>query len=74
MESAGNTESWFYLRARAIADYNPNPISNEAELLQSAQCKLKEPRQEPYNSNYVLITVSFYILAVTAEIQPLTLA
>ena len=32
MESAGNTESWFYLRARASAD-NPNPISNEAELL-----------------------------------------
>ena len=24
----GNTESWFYLRARAIADGKPDPMSN----------------------------------------------
>ena len=26
MEAKGNTESWFYLRARAIADGTPDPM------------------------------------------------
>ena len=33
MEAKGDTESWFYLRARAIADGKPDPMPNIAELL-----------------------------------------
>ena len=28
MEAKGDTESWFYLRARAIADGKPDPMPN----------------------------------------------
>ena len=30
MEAAGDTESWFYRRARAIADGKPDPIDISA--------------------------------------------
>tara|TARA_B100000073_G_scaffold18969_1_gene15091 strand:+ start:3135 stop:3302 length:168 start_codon:yes stop_codon:yes gene_type:complete len=33
MEAAGTTESWFYLRARAIADGKPDPMPNVSELM-----------------------------------------
>ena len=33
MEAKGNTESWFYLRARAIADGKPDPMPNISELM-----------------------------------------
>ncbi|QNI94113.1 hypothetical protein SynA15127_01031 [Synechococcus sp. A15-127] len=33
MESKGQTESWFYLRARAIADGKPDPMPNISELM-----------------------------------------
>ena len=33
MEAKGNTESWFYLRARAIADGKPDPMPNFSELM-----------------------------------------
>ena len=33
MEAKGNTESWFYLRARAIADGKSDPMPNISELL-----------------------------------------
>ena len=33
MEAKGNTESWFYLRARAIADGKPDPMLNVSELM-----------------------------------------
>ena len=33
MEAKGNTESWFYLRARAIADGKPDPMPNVSELM-----------------------------------------
>ena len=33
LESAGATESWFYLRARAIADGKPDPMPNISELM-----------------------------------------
>ena len=33
MEAKGNTESWFYLRARAIADGKPDPMPNVSELI-----------------------------------------
>ena len=33
MEAKGDTESWFYLRARAIADGKPDPMPNISELL-----------------------------------------
>ncbi len=33
MEAAGDTESWFYRRARAIADGKPDPMPNIGELL-----------------------------------------
>jgi len=33
MEAAGQTESWFYRRARAIADGKPDPMPNISELL-----------------------------------------
>ena len=33
MEAKGNTESWFYLRARAIADGQPDPMPNVSELM-----------------------------------------
>ena len=33
MEAKGDTESWFYLRARAIADGKPAPMPNVPELM-----------------------------------------
>ena len=33
MEAKGDTESWFYLRARAISDGKPDPMPNISELL-----------------------------------------
>ncbi|WP_170953699.1 hypothetical protein [Synechococcus sp. UW179A] len=33
MEANGNTNSWFYLRARAIADGKPDPMPNVTELM-----------------------------------------
>ncbi|QNI55606.1 hypothetical protein SynBIOSE41_03123 [Synechococcus sp. BIOS-E4-1] len=33
MEADGNTNSWFYLRARAIADGKPDPMPKVAELM-----------------------------------------
>ena len=33
MEAKGDTESWLYLRARAIADGRPDPMPNISELL-----------------------------------------
>ena len=34
MESNDDTESWFYLRARAIADGKPDPMPNVSQLVQ----------------------------------------
>ena len=34
MEGNGDTESWFYLRARAIADGKPDPMPNVSQLMQ----------------------------------------
>ena len=33
MEAKGSIESWFYLRARAIADGKPEPMPNVSELM-----------------------------------------
>ena len=33
MEAKGTTESWFYLRARAIAEGKPDPMPNISELM-----------------------------------------
>ena len=33
MERDDNTESWFYLRARAIAEGKPDPMPNISELM-----------------------------------------
>ena len=33
MEANGDTSSWFYLRARAIADGKPDPMPNVSELM-----------------------------------------
>ena len=33
MEAKGNIESWFYLRACAIADGKPDPMPNVSELM-----------------------------------------
>ena len=33
MEAKGNAESWFYLRARDIADGKPDPMPNVSELM-----------------------------------------
>jgi hypothetical protein len=33
MEASGDTESWFYLRARAIADGKQDPMPNVSELM-----------------------------------------
>ena len=33
MEAKGDTESWFYLRARSIADGKPDPMPNVSELM-----------------------------------------
>ncbi|QNI90740.1 hypothetical protein SynBOUM118_00371 [Synechococcus sp. BOUM118] len=33
MEAKGDTESWFYLRARAIADGKPDPMPSVSELM-----------------------------------------
>ena len=33
MEAKGDTKSWFYLRARAIADGKPDPMPNVSELM-----------------------------------------
>lgn len=37
MEAAGTTESWFYKRARAIADGEPDPMPNVNELMPDNQ-------------------------------------
>ena len=34
MESNGDTESWYYFRARAIADGKPDPMPNVSQLMQ----------------------------------------
>ena len=34
MEVNGETESWFYLRARVISDGKPDPIPNVSQLVQ----------------------------------------
>ena len=34
MEGNGDTESWFYLRAPAIADGKPDPMPNVSQLMQ----------------------------------------
>jgi|TARA_B100001059_G_C17617356_1_gene467684 hypothetical protein len=33
MEASGDTESWFYLRARAIADGKQDPMPTVSELM-----------------------------------------
>ena len=33
MEETGDTESWFYLRARAIADGKGDPMPNISQLM-----------------------------------------
>ena len=33
LELQGDTSSWFYLRARAIADGKPGPMPNVSELM-----------------------------------------
>ena len=33
MEAKGDTENWFYLRARAISDGKPDPMPNVSELM-----------------------------------------
>ena len=33
MEGNGDMESWFYLRARAIADGKPDPMPNVSQLM-----------------------------------------
>tara|TARA_B100000925_G_scaffold95668_1_gene69741 strand:- start:489 stop:647 length:159 start_codon:yes stop_codon:yes gene_type:complete len=33
MEANGTTESWFYLRARAISEGKPDPLPNISELM-----------------------------------------
>ena len=33
MEAKGDTESWFYLCARTIADGKPDPMPNVSELM-----------------------------------------
>ena len=33
MQAKGDTESWFYLRARAIAEGKPDPMPNISELI-----------------------------------------
>lgn len=37
MESQGATESWFYKRARAIADGEPDPMPNVNQLMPESQ-------------------------------------
>ena len=34
MEANGDTESWFYLHSRAIADGKPDPMPNVSQLVQ----------------------------------------
>ena len=36
MEAKGDIESWFYLRARAIADGKPDPMPSISDLLADA--------------------------------------
>tara|TARA_B100000073_G_scaffold309081_1_gene280577 strand:- start:872 stop:1030 length:159 start_codon:yes stop_codon:yes gene_type:complete len=36
MEANGDTSSWFYLRARAIADGKPDPMPNVSELMSNS--------------------------------------
>ena len=37
MESQGTTESWFYKRARTIADGEPDPMPNVNQLMPESQ-------------------------------------
>ena len=36
MEAKEDTESWFYLRARTIADGKPDPMPNVSELMEGS--------------------------------------
>ena len=36
MEGNLDTESWYYLRARAIADGKPDPMPNVSQLMQES--------------------------------------
>lgn len=36
MEANGATDSWFYRRARAIADGKPDPMPNISELMSNS--------------------------------------
>ena len=40
MEAKRNTNSWFYIRARAIADGKPDPMPNISELLANSAWSL----------------------------------
>ena len=42
MEANGDTESWFYLRARAIADGKPDPMPNVSQLVQETASYSRE--------------------------------
>ena len=36
MEGNGDTDSWYYLRARAIADGKPDPMPNVSQLMKES--------------------------------------
>jgi len=40
MKAKGNTENWFYLRARAVADGKPDPLPNVSELMGGSAARL----------------------------------
>ena len=48
MESKGDMESWFYLRARAIADGKPDPMRNIAISSRSGNSGTDVVRSDPF--------------------------
>ena len=66
MEANGDTSSWFYLRARAIADGKPDPMPNVSELMPNSIW----PTTLPFQLNRWCSAESWVIPADRADLCP----
>ena len=62
LEASGATESWFYQRARAIADGKPDPMPNVSDLMGNApgEAALAPKRAGPFRlAKAVILAIGF---------------
>ena len=62
MEAKGDTESWFYRRARAIADGQPDPMPSVSELMGGTaalshewETRVREPANIPSTRAFAVL-------------------